>query len=276
MELKQWIFIGIVTISAYLLSLITRRIIHFYIRKNSRILLVDPTNFNFIKNSVTFVIFILAAVIIFLNIPRLSDLGKALFAGAGVLAAIIGFASQKAFANIISGIFILIFKPFRITDVIEVEGQYRGTVEEITLRHTVIRNYENRRIIIPNSAISEATLINSSITDQRIRKHIVFQISYESDIDIARRIIIDEIEKHPLLIDTRSEEEKKVDQLVPVRVVGLGDSGVSLKAWAWAATSEDAFLMECDILESIKKRFSVSRIEIPYPQTTIHLKKGDH
>ena len=103
----------------------------------------------------------------------MKSLGTALFAGAGILAVIVGFASQKAFANIISGIFILISKPFKMSDIIEFTDGKKGVVEEITLRHTIIKDYENRRIIIPNSIISEETIINSNIQDEKIRKHIV-------------------------------------------------------------------------------------------------------
>ena len=105
-------------LAAFILSFIFRRLLNLIILKSSERLKADPTNFSFIKNSVSIVIYTVAIIFIFLKIPYLRSLGTALFAGAGIIAVVIGFASQKAFSNIISGIFILIFKPFRVNDVI--------------------------------------------------------------------------------------------------------------------------------------------------------------
>ena len=186
------LLVVITLVVATILVLILRKLLSIFITKYAQKLKTDPTNFSFIKNSVGFVIYTSAIIFIFFKIPYLKSLGTALFAGAGILAVIVGFASQKAFSNIISGIFILIFKPFKISDIIEIKDGQMGVVEEITLRHTLIRNYENRRIVIPNSVISEETIINSNIQDEKIRKHIEFGISYDSNIDKAIDIIRDE------------------------------------------------------------------------------------
>src|SRR5210317_644445 len=182
-NINYLILVGATLVSAILATIILRKLIGIFIRKYSKRLKADPTNFSFIKNSVGFLIYSAAIIFIFYKTPYLQSVGKALFAGVGVTAIVVGLASQKALANIISGVFILIFKPFRIDDVIEFKDGQKGMVEEITLRHTIIKDYENRRIVIPNSAISEETIINSSIQDERIRKNVVFSISYDSDVD---------------------------------------------------------------------------------------------
>lgn len=257
-------------IIAFIISLVLRKMINIYITRYAKKLNSDPTNFSFIKNSVGFIVYTAAISFIFIKVPFLKTLGSALFAGAGVLALVVGFASQKAFSNIISGIFILIFKPFRITDTIEFKDGQKGIIEEITLRHTIIKDYENRRIIIPNSIISEETIINSNINDARIKKHIIFSISYESDIDLAMQIIRDEIAKHPLTIDKRSEAEKQENKsTVLVRLINLGEYSVDLKAYVWANNNDDAFVLKCDVLKTIKQRFDREGIEIPYPHRTI-------
>ena len=124
-----------------------------------------------------------------MTIPKLKSLGVTIFAGAGILAAIIGFASQAAFSNIVSGIFIVIFKPFRVGDIVKISNLYSGIVEDITLRHTVISDFENKRLIIPNSVISAETIHNSNILDNKICNHIWYGISYDSDVDLATSII---------------------------------------------------------------------------------------
>lgn len=255
---------------ASLLAITLRKILSIFISKYAEKLKTDPTNFTFIKNSVGFIIYTSGIIFIFYKIPYLKSLGTALFAGAGIVAVVVGFASQKAFSNIISGIFILIFKPFKISDIIEFKDGQKGFVEEITLRHTLIKDYENRRIVIPNSVISEETIINSCINDEKIRKHIEFSISYDSDIDKAIEIIMDEAQKHPLIVDNRSEQEIADHQpMVIVRVIALSDFSVDLKAYIWSINNDQAFNLKCDLLKSVKHRFDREGIEIPFPYRTI-------
>jgi small-conductance mechanosensitive channel len=259
---------------ASILSLILRRAMGLLINRKAKLLKVEETNYVFLKNSITFVIFTGAIIFIFFEIPQLKSLGTALFAGAGIIAAIIGFASQKAFSNIISGIFLLIFKPFRVGDILEISDTKKGVVEEITLRHTVIKDYENRRIIIPNSIISEQTLENSSISDERIKKWVEFGISYDSNVDHAIRIIREEAEKHPNFIDTRTPEEIKSNvPKVTVRMIAHSDFSINLRAYVWTRSNDDAFVLKCDILKSVKERFDKEGIEIPFPYRTIVYKK---
>ena len=270
MDWQYWVQVAIIIVAVYLSSFIIRKFLGLFIKRKSLKVNVDPTNFSFLKNSISFLIYTAGLIAIFYITPSLKTVSKALFAGAGVLAAIIGFASQKAFSNIISGIFILIFRPFRVNDVIEINGIDKGIVEEITLRHTIIRNYENRRIIIPNSIISEATIINSNIIEEKIKKFVEFDISYESDIELAKKIIYEEAVNHPLIYDNRSEEDKKVNKpMALTRVIRLGEYSVTIRAYIWAKNNDDAFVLNCDMNESVKKRFDQVGIEIPYPHRTI-------
>ncbi len=235
----------------------------------------DRTKFNFLKNSVGIVVYTIALILIINSIPALKNLGTALFAGAGVIAAIVGFASQAAFSNIVSGIFILIFKPFRIGDVIEFKAGMRGVVTDITFRQTVIKDYENKRIIIPNSIISEETIINSSIEEEAVRKHIHFGISYDANIDDAIAIIKEEIVTHPKFLDRRTAKEKKQNvPIMDVRVIAWGESSIDLRAYVWSKSYDDASALQCDVLKSIKERFDESGIEIPYPHRTIITKNA--
>jgi len=259
---------------AFILSFITRRLLNLIIIRYTERLNADPTNFSFVKNSVGILIYTAALIFIFYKIPYLKSLGTALFAGAGVIAVVIGFASKDAFSNIISGIFILIFKPFKIADIIEFKGGLKGTIEEITLRHILIKDFENRRIVIPNSVISNETIINSHIKDEKIRKHMVFSISYDSNMDKAIDIIRNEAHKHPLLIDNRTEEDISNNiPVVVIRVVGLSDFSIDIKAYVWAANPGEAFIMNCDLLKSVFERFNKEGIEIPFPYRTIVYKK---
>lgn len=268
------ILVGISALSALSISFLLRKILSTFISKYAIKLNADPTNFSFLKNSVRFVIWSGALVFVVYKIPYLNSIATALFAGAGVLAIVIGFASQKAFANIISGIFILIFKPFKVTETIEFQNGLKGVVEEITLRHTIIKDYENKRIVIPNSVISEETIINSDIQDSNIRKHIMFSISFDSNLDKALEIIEEEALKHRFTLDNRNEEQKRENlPIVTVRVINLSEYSVDIRAYIWTKGNDHAFVLRCDLLKIVKKRFDEEGIEIPFPYRTIIQKK---
>lgn len=206
-------------------------------------------------------------------IPALKHVAVTLFAGAGILVAIIGFAAQAAFANIINGIFIVISQPFRVGDMIKVGSLEYGFVEDITLRHTVIRNFENKRIIIPNSIIGQETILNDTIQESKICKWIEIGISYDSDIDLATKIIQEESIKHPSCIDERTPQEKLDDvPQVEVRLISFGDFSVNLKGYVWTKDPEKSYLMHSDINKAIKKRFDEEGIEIPFPYRTLVFK----
>lgn len=273
MDLKISIVIIIIMISAFIAIRLLRFFLSRYLDSASEKLKVDPTNYKFFKNTLSAVIYILAMALSIYMIPSLRTLAVGLLAGAGIFAAILGFASQAAFSNMISGIFIVIFKPLSVHDVVKIGSLYHGIVEDITLRHTVIRDFENRRIVIPNSVMGSETIINSNMGDIRIRRHIDLGISYDSDVDLAIKIIREEAMAHPSSLDVRTPEE--VEEGIPqviVRVLGFGDSAVMLKAYVWAEHQIAAFEMHCDLNKAIKKRFDAEGIEIPFPYRTLVFK----
>jgi small-conductance mechanosensitive channel len=199
-----------------------------------------------------------------------------MFAGAGILAVVIGLASQQAFSNIISGIFMVLSKPFIVGDRIEVGGNLTGIVEDITLRHTVIRNFENRRIVIPNSIIATDTIINSHLTDEKIRRQIDVGIDYQSDVDLAIKLLRTTCENNPKCIDNRTSEEKENNApVVDVRLIAFQDSSILLRAYAWANNQGESFDMHTEINRTIKKVFDEKGIVFPFPQQTLSFRKKD-
>lgn len=234
----------------------------------------DPTSFKFLRNLAVFGVYFLGVIMAILAFPSLRGIAQTALGGAGILAVVAGVASQEALANLVGGIFIITFKPFKIGDIIKVDQAMVGTVTDITLRHTVIRNYENKMIVIPNSVINKEKLINYDLGERMCCEWIEIGISYGSDINFAKHIMCEECEDHPNLVDHRSELDKyNNEKKVVVRVIRLDDSAVTLRAWAWSASFTDAFVLKCDVLESIKKRFDKEGIEIPFPHRTLVLKK---
>lgn len=269
------LIVVIIIIGASLLSKFLKYLLRKYIDAQVNLLESERTNYNFFKHTISFVIFLGATIGIFYTIPTLKELGITLLASAGLVAAVIGLAAQQAFSNIISGIFIVIFKPFRVGDLIEITDK-RGIVEDITLRHTVIKNIENKRLIIPNSAISNDTIINASIKDLKICNLLEVGISYDSDIKTAIKIIQDEALQHPNCIDNRTDEQKANNEpVVALRILGYGDSSINLRAYIWSTDSLNGFIMKSELYQSIKEEFDNQNIEIPFPHRTIVYKNKE-
>lgn len=210
-------------------------------------------------------------------VPKLKSLSTSIFASSGILAIVIGFASQQAFSNMVSGVFILAFKPFRLGDLLRIPGkEIVGTVEDITLRHTVIKNFENKRIIIPNSVIGAEVIENANIIEEKICKFFEIGISYNADVDRAMSIIKATAFMHKDFIDNRTlEEANNGEEAIPVRIIAFADSSVILRAWIWAKNNSAGNKLIWDLNYQIKKRFDEEGIEIPYPQRTVYIRKEE-
>ncbi len=270
--------ISLILVTIFVFKKFAKKLIDVRIAKfNLKNIKVDTTQFNFIRHFISGMIYFLGVMAIIYSIAPLRAIAVSIFASSGILAIIIGFASQQTFSNLVSGVFISLFQPFRIGDRVSFIGKgTTGIVEDITLRHTIIRTFENRRIIIPNSVISDEMIENANLIDEKICNFLDFGISYDSDIDKAMNIIKDEVIKHRFFLDNRTEENiKNGDEPVPVRLISFGDSSVNLRAWAWAKDSAEAFVMKCDLNKSIKERFDMEGIEIPYPYRTIVYKRDE-
>ena len=263
------IFIVIV-IMTIMFEWLARRGFTRFIRKRTEDLQNDPTNYKFLGNALTSIIYAIGLSFAIREYPPLRTVAGSLLAGAGILAAVLGFASQQAFSNIISGIFIVIFKPFRVNDRLKIKEIYSGVVEDITLRHTIIRDFENRRIVVPNTVIASEILINADYDDHKICKFIEFNVGFKSDLDKAKSIMAEEIAKHKNYLDPRTQEDvEKGKPLVDVRLVKMTDFAMILRGYAWSRDNGEAFDMYCDLLESVKKRFDTEGVEIPYPHFVV-------
>lgn len=276
-SLNVLIGIAFKIIVTYLLIRIATALVKHFIRKATKREnhALDRTTGNYLQQILVIAIYVIGVSAIIGNIPGLEKIGSSILASAGILTAAVALASQEALSNFIGGVFIVIGKPFKLGDFIDVDGVAAGTVIEITLRHTVIRNAENRMILIPNSKINSSTITNSTIGDPATCAFIEVGVSYNDDLTKAMEVMRDEVMQHSNLIDRRSEAEKEAGEpQVKVKVMALGDSSITLRAWAWAATSGDAATMRFDLYKSIKERFDKEGIEIPYPYYNQIVKPG--
>ncbi|MCF8034643.1 MAG: mechanosensitive ion channel family protein [Desulfarculaceae bacterium] len=228
---------------------------------------VDQTVVAFTLRLKSVIIYLAAVVFFAALVPQLRGLLGTLVAGAGITAIVVGFAAKSSLANLISGFSLAIYRPFRIGDKVTIEGEY-GTVEDITLRHTIVRTWENKRLILPNEKIDNLALTNYTIIDPKILLRVEFGVSYDTDIDLARRLILEEAERCPhRLADSLAPEE------AAVRVISHGDFSIGLRLVMWTADISESWSARWWILEMVKKRFDAEGVEIPFPYRTLVYKK---
>ena len=173
----------------------------------------------------------------------------------------IGMALQGTLQNFAGGVIILLLRPFKVGDYIEV-GSFKGYVKEIRIFHTLIRPFNGRIIIVPNSELATKSLINHT-KDNVIRLDVVASVAYGTDLDKARQVIQSVIDNDPLILK---------DPMPKLCVSELNSSSVDYSLWLWT-TVDDYWTVWMRIRENIYKAFADNGISIPFPQLDVHLDK---
>lgn len=175
----------------------------------------------------------------------------------------VGLAVNGALSNLAGGFLILVTRPFKVDDYIEVESTgVSGTVEDIQIVFTKLRTPDNKTIYVPNGTLSNSNIINYSEKDTR-RVDFTFSIAYENDFEKAKAIVMAICESHSLVLD---------DPAPMVRMSEHGQSGINITARVWVK-NKDYWTVKFDILEAVKETFDKSGISIPYNQLDVHVKK---
>lgn len=217
---------------------------------------VDPTLDKFLCNIVYTVL--LAAVIL----AALDSLGipvTSLLAVLGAAGLAVGLALKDSLGNFAAGVMLIIFRPFKQGDFVEVAG-VSGVVNEIKIFSTILTTGDNKLVIIPNGQVGAGTITNYSALDQR-RVDLVFGVGYDDDLKVARRVLTDICANHPLVLE---------DPATNIFVLNLGDSSVDFACRPWCKTG-DYWKVYGDILETAKVELEAAGLNIPYPQSDVHL-----
>ena len=172
----------------------------------------------------------------------------------------VGLALQGSLANFAGGVLIILFKPFKVEDVIEAQG-YFGVVQGIQIFNTVLNTLDNKRIIIPNGPLSSGPITNYSAEDTR-RVDMEFGIGYDDDLKKAKDILTKLMKADDRIISEPAEPFLAVKE--------LGDSSVNFVMRVWAK-AEDYWDIYFDMQENVKLTFDKEGISIPFPQTDVHL-----
>lgn len=205
-------------------------------------------------------------------IPLAGDsMKKSILGSAAVITAVVGFAGQDVIKDVLAGLLISIYKPFEIGDRIELEDGTVGIVESITLRHVVIIRIDTLRVVIPNSKISDVSLINYSFgyVDRSILCK--FPVSYDSDVEQVKKIIWETVKESPYSEPGKRDKDGKM-VYPPVYFLELADSALIMSVTVYYKPSTPTEVIKDDINSRIFEALRKAGIEIPYAYTNVVVK----
>lgn len=203
---------------------------------------------------------LLKAMIVIMAMDVIGIKATSFIALLGAMGLAIGMALQGTLQNFAGGVIILLMKPFKVGDYIEC-GSYKGYIKEIRIFHTIMRPFNGRTIIIPNSDLATKSLINHT-REEIIRLDIVASVAYGTDLAKAKQVILDVLYDDPLV---RQEPKAPI-----VAVSELNNSSVDFSIWVWV-TVDDYWTLWLRIREKLYNAFYENGITIPFPQMDVHL-----
>ncbi len=211
---------------------------------------------NFIKNIIYYII--LAAVIV-MALGQLGVQTTSLIAVMGAAGLAIGLALKDSLSNLASGVMLVLTRPFKKGDFVEVAG-IAGKVTEIKLFSTIMHSTDNKELIIPNGQITSDVITNYT-TEATRRIDLVIGVNYDDDIKVAKQILLDTISEHPMVL---------AEPAPAVMLKDLGASSVDFTVRPWVKT-EDYWTVYGELMEQIKLNIEAGGCSFPYPQTDVHL-----
>lgn len=269
-ELKQWsfenfpekfaaalpkliVFILVLVIGFWLAKLVGDLTVKILENKG-----VDKSMHRFVKRSTVIFLRIIVAVIALEQIGFNVNSFITALGAAGITA---GLGLQNSIAQLAGGVQILFNKPFKAGDYIEI-GDVQGKVREIRFMYTTLVTNDNKLVVVPNQNITTSTLINYTTRD-KIRLDLTYSISYEDDIEKAKKVLKQVVESEPLLLK---------DPKYTIGVYKHGASGVELACFVWCKSS-DYWPTYFSMQEKVKLAFDKNGIHIPYDQLDVHITK---
>ena len=255
--LPKLILAIVVFVLFWFVGTIVNRLVGYFSRRYQR-----ARNLSLVLGRIAHAIVIILGLLISLTIVaptfHTTDLIKVL--GIGTVA--IGFAFRDILQNFLAGILLLLHEPFRIEDEIKVDD-FEGTVEAIETRATVIRTFDARRIVIPNTDLfTKAVTVNTAY--QQRRSEYIVGIGYGDDIDAARRLILETVKSVEGVLENPAPEALTVD---------LADFDVKIRVLYWTQPPRWANLIRVQdsVVKAIKTKLSEAGIDLPYPTSQVLL-----
>ncbi|WGI21771.1 mechanosensitive ion channel domain-containing protein [Amylibacter sp. IMCC11727] len=245
------IYAGAILVAAVWAGGVLKKFIVSYSREYEDI---DETLFTFLGSIARYALLVFAGIFI---LARFGIQTASLVAVIGAAGLAIGLALQGTLANLAAGVMLVIFRPFKIGDFVELDG-FAGTVKSVNLFTTELATPDNVQIILPNGQVFGAAIKNYSFHDTR-RVDLVFGVSYGSDLKLADKILSGLV---------ASDDRILTDPASFVKVTNLGDSSVDFTVRVWV-DADDYWDVKFDLTRQAKDAFDQGGIDIPFPTTTV-------
>jgi len=206
-----------------------------------------------IKKIINSGIYFLAFIFFLLQFEAVRNVGAGLLASAGLAGIIIGMAAQSTVSNFISGIYISFAQPVRLNDAVIFENDF-GWIEEINLMHTVIRTWDNRRIVAPNSVLSGKVIQNWTMKDESLLGVVMMYVDYTCDVDKIKSWVKEIVDQSPY-----STEER----VAGVQVVNFTEKSMVLRILGKGSDAPSTWNLRCEMREKLIKRFRETGLPLP-------------
>lgn len=262
-EIFQWmdsnviykcIFIAIITL---ILNKLNKYLFKGILKRRNKI------HLKFLRSIISVFIYVIGIYSILSQFAVTEKLTTSLVTSSSIIVAVAIFAAQESLNDILSGVMLSWSKPFDIGERVQIVGlNLTGIVEDITVRHTVIRTFNHSKIVVPNSVLNKQVIENNSNSDTRVGNFLDVTISYESDLDKAISILEELVSSHELVLITDE---------TPVKVVlrDLNENGIDLRVQIWTKEVGENFQACSDLRKSILEMFKENNIVIPYKQIKV-------
>ena len=244
-------FIVILVVGFKIVKIITK-----LINKNKKFSIFDKSVKSFI---VSFVNIFLKCIVLITALASVGIPMTSMITIFGTASLAIGLALQGGLTNMVGGLTILIFKPFKVGDVIE-SNNISGTVNVISVFYTEISTIDGTKVVLPNGNLANSSIKNFSANSKR-KLCIDFSVSYDSDIDKVKKVLSDVINKEDMVLK---------DEEIFIRLTEHADSALIFTVRVWTE-NKNYWPLKFNLLENVKKAFDKNKISIPFPQVDVHL-----
>lgn len=252
--------IALKLLASAIVFFVARALIKFVVKKLSnskKMSNLDPTVKNFVISFVKIAAYVLLAVslVAIMGVPMAS-----IIAVIGSVGVAISLAVQGTLSNLASGLMILVFKPFKLGDFIEANGE-GGTVTDMGIFYTTLTTGDNRTVVLPNASITNSKLINYSQKETR-RVDIQLEVEYGTDIELVKKTVLDEVGKCAEVINEPAPF---------VRLTEMKDSSLCVTLRVWC-NAEDFWGLKFKLLENLNEEFGKKGISFAYPHMSVEIK----
>ncbi len=262
-----WAVLGFGTglIATYLVIHIVNVVLERYLRAFTDRQPKLQTIYTFVRRLLLGVIAVIGvAISAYSSFPEATGALTSLLIAAGFLSIVIGLAAQQSISNVLAGALVSISQPFQIGDAVVFNNDF-CFVEDIRLVFTVLRTWDNRRLMVPNSLFESQVVVNYTARDATMLAPLSLWITFDSDVDEAMRIMTDAAREHP--------DGRPIGNLPGTVIMQYDEYGVQLRLLSRAKDQPTAFQMTRDLLYTIRKRFDAAGIRLAVPVRRVQLEQ---